>query len=265
MFEQTLKISFNKMINSDTFLLGFESPGIALESKPGQFVMIRVNNTYDPLLRRPFSICGVRDKETVLILYRVLGKGTSLLSLKKKGETIAVMGPLGRGFMLPEKDSTIVLVAGGMGVAPLYFLSGEIDNSSIEFMSGFRSSKEIVMPEQVNNLSISMSLATNDGTMGHKGFVTDLFEKYLSSHSGSSDSLMVFSCGPAQMLKKTASIAAQYNIRCQVSLETHMACGLGACQGCAVKTLESGAHSPYRHVCQDGPVFSSTDIDWDML
>ncbi|MBN2570338.1 MAG: dihydroorotate dehydrogenase electron transfer subunit [Deltaproteobacteria bacterium] len=265
MFDQTLKILFNEKINSDIFLLGFESPGIALEAKPGQFVMIRISDTYDPLLRRPFSICGIRDKNTVLILYRVLGKGTSLLSFKKKGDTVAVMGPLGRGFTLPEKDSTIILVAGGMGIAPLYFLAGELDNPSTEFMAGFKSSQEIVMPEQIDVFDICVSLATNDGSIGYKGLVTNLFEKYLLSHSGSRDSLMVFSCGPSQMLKKTASIAAEYNIRCQVSLETHMACGLGACQGCAVKTLESGAHSPYRHVCQDGPVFSSADIDWDIL
>jgi dihydroorotate dehydrogenase electron transfer subunit len=265
MFDQALKILFNEKITPDTLLLGFRSSEIAAESRPGQFVMIRVNNTFNPLLRRPFSICGIRDKETVLILYRILGKGTSILSRKKEGEIISVMGPLGNGFKLPNEDVKALLIAGGMGVAPLFYLAGEIISTDIELMSGFRTSREIIRPDPINDLSIDMSIATDDGTSDYKGFVTDLLQEYIDRHSQSPDSLMVYSCGPVPMLRKTATITAGHNIPCQVSLETHMACGLGACQGCAVKVSKPESMSPYRHVCRDGPVFSSCDIDWNSL
>jgi dihydroorotate dehydrogenase electron transfer subunit len=265
MFDQTQKIIFNEKITADTLLLGLRSPEISAESRPGQFVMMRINNTVDPLLRRPFSICGIRDKETVLILYRVRGKGTSILSQKKEGEVVSVMGPLGNGFKLPDEGDKALLVAGGMGVAPLFFLAREINNTNIEFMTGFKTSKEIIRPDRINDLSIKMSIATDDGTMDYKGFVTDLLEEYIDRHRESPVPLMVYSCGPTPMLMKTSSITAKNDIPCQVSLETHMACGIGVCQGCAVKVFGAESPSYYRHVCQDGPVFSSIDIDWKSL
>jgi dihydroorotate dehydrogenase electron transfer subunit len=265
MFDQTLKIIFNDKISSDTFLLGLRSPEIAAESMPGQFVMIRIDNTIDPLLRRPFSVCGIRDKKTILILYRVLGKGTSILSQKQEGELVSVMGPLGNGFKLPDEEDKALLIAGGMGVAPLFFLAGRLNSFHIEFMAGFKTSDEIIRPERLDDLSINISIATDDGSSDYKGFVTDLLEEYIDCHRESSDSLRVYSCGPISMLKKTAAITAKNNIPCQVSLETHMACGLGVCQGCAVKVSGSESRSPYRYACQDGPVFSSCDIDWNSL
>ena len=172
---------------------------------------------------------------------------------------------MGNGFKLPDKDDKAILIAGGMGVAPLFFLAWKLKSSSIEFMTGFKTSDEIIRPDRLNDLSINFSITTDDGSSDYKGFVTDLLEEYIACHRESSDSLRVYSCGPTSMLKKTAAITAKNNIPCQVSLETHMACGLGACQGCAVKISGSESLSPYRHVCQDGPVFSSCDIDWNSL
>jgi dihydroorotate dehydrogenase electron transfer subunit len=200
-----------------------------------------------------------------MILYRVVGTGTSILSQKKEGDKLRIMGPLGNGFKMPEAQDTAILIAGGMGSAPLFFLANSLKEIKSELMTGFRNNEETVESDTIIESSIKQSIATNDGSRGYHGLVTDLLETYIRTEGRSPDSLKIYACGPFPMLKKTASIAAMHHIFCQVSLESHMACGLGACQGCAVKTIIPESASPYRHVCLNGPVFLSTDIDWNDL
>lgn len=265
MIDQHIEIVFNRKINHGTFLMGLRSPQIAFESRPGQFVMMRVDEGIDPLLRRPFSICGVCDEDIICVLYKTVGHGTEILTGKKAGDKLSVMGPLGQGFILPGNNEKAILVAGGIGAAPLYFLAGTIKNNPIEFMMGFGSSKDIIPPEHITKQPVSVSIATDDGSEGYSGMVTGRLNEYLDMHIHEKDALAIYACGPLPMLKKTASIASDRNITCQVSLEAMMACGLGACQGCAIKILSQDNLTPYRHVCKDGPVFPSRVIDWSNI
>ena len=263
MFEETARIIFNRKVTADTWLLGMKSPRIAKSSRPGQFVMIRVRSGMDPLLRRPFSICGT-ERDSFLVLYRVVGEGTAILRDAKAGEILSVLGPLGTGFELPGGDAIPLLVGGGIGVAPLLFLAQRLKKRKTLFMMGFASEKEVLALPQIKGTRTKVSIATDDGSKGHSGFVTDLLEDYLVKSGVEKKRHRLFACGPKEMMKKIAGISASHSIPCQCCLEASMACGLGACLGCAIKAPESSGRA-YVHVCKDGPVFSTEAIDWNAL
>jgi dihydroorotate dehydrogenase electron transfer subunit len=258
MIDQSVDIAFNRPVNHDTWLMGLKSPQMAETAKPGQFVMLRAGSGIDPLLRRPFSVAGVKD-DLFMVLYRVVGKGTAIMAGAKGGERLAVLGPLGKGFDVPREGVLSVLVGGGIGVAPLFFLSQTLRARRVEFMMGFRTAKDIIQPEDDQARKHSLSVSTDDGTEGQTGFVTSLLGIFLDKNK--TRSMCLFACGPRPMLKQVAEMAMVRGIPCQVSLEAAMACGLGACQGCAVKASPNGTRS-YYHVCRDGPVFPIQSIDW---
>jgi dihydroorotate dehydrogenase electron transfer subunit len=263
MIEQYAEIAFNDQINENTWLLGLRSSEIAKAAKPGQFVMIRVRRALEPLLRRPFSICGVK-KDLCLFLYRIVGQGTAVMARLREGHEVSVLGPLGKGFTLPKKDQLPILVAGGIGIAPLAFLAQSLKTKAFPFLMGFGSASEIIDLEHLSGGRMEISVATDDGTRGHAGPVTDLLEKFLKSQKTKSKKLSVYTCGPKPMLKKIAETARHRKIPCQLSLEANMACGIGACQGCALRAASS-EKSPYVLVCRDGPVFPVHAIDWEAL
>jgi len=266
MLEEVVSIEFNRQIGKDTWLMGFRSEGLASLAKPGQFLMIHLcRKTLDPLLRRPFSINGIRDRNKLMILYKIVGKGTSLLSTLKKDDSISVIGPLGNGFTLPLPNEITLFVAGGMGVAPLFFLTQALTKTlkrKTKMLLGFSTSQEVVLIDQLEDLDIDISLTTEDGSLGIKGIVTDLFDQHLGQELTNKPA--IYTCGPAPMLKKIAKKAIKSRLRCYVSLECYMACGLGICQGCAVKAAH-GKDKPYYYVCKDGPVFSAEMIDWEVI
>jgi len=264
MFEDYAEIVFNEKIAPRTYLMGLRSPRVVEAAMPGQFVMVRVRSGNDPLLRRPFSIAGTKEGELLLILYRVVGKGTAIMAETREGERFSLLGPLGRGFELPKRNQASLLVAGGIGIAPLFFLIQKVNSRSVQLMTGFGSADEIIGIERVGDFPIDISIATDDGTAGHAGPVTDLMESFLRDRSSHKDALSIFACGPQAMLKKVAAMALDKALPCQASLEATMACGLGACQGCAIKA-SSGENRTYYHVCADGPVFPVQSIDWDSL
>lgn len=263
MIEQRAEIVSNQPITKNTWLMGLKSLEIAGEAKPGQFVMLRVGDGLDPLLRRPFSICGTRD-EVLLILYRVVGKGTALMTRMAVRAEISVLGPLGRGFGLSEEGVLPVLLGGGIGVAPLFFLAQELVGRDPRLLMGFPTAEEIITTKHLGLTPFSVSVSTDDGSRGFAGFVTDLFERDLNAYLSQADSLAVFACGPKPMLKAVVAMTMGRGISCQVSLEANMACGLGACQGCAVPA-DRDRERAYFHVCQDGPVFPAEAIDWSEL
>jgi len=244
-------------------LMGLMAPDISAKALPGQFIMLRVTREKDPLLRRPFSICAIQGNNTVLILYKVVGQGTSVLAQTVAGDRLSVLGPLGNGYILSRNHKKHILIAGGIGLAPLIFLARTIKDSDFSFAAGYRSSNEII---PINNITPDfdpgISIATDDGTYGHRGPVTDLLETDLEQTGNITTA--IYACGPLGMLKRVSALAAQRNIPCQISIETNMACGLGACQGCAVKT-SAGSAAPYYHVCKDGPVFFNNLLDWENL
>jgi len=262
MFEEKAPIIFNQKVTLDTWLLGMKSPRIAKSARPGQFVMIRVRSGMDPLLRRPFSICGT-ERNSFLVLYRAVGQGTAILTEAKSGEILSVLGPLGTGFELPGGDAIPLLVGGGIGVAPLLFLAQRLKKRTL-FMMGFASEREVLALPQIKGTRTQVSMSTDDGSKGHRGFVTDLVEDYLVKSGVEKKRHLLFTCGPKGMMSKMADISSRHGISCQFSLEASMACGLGACLGCAIKAPESSGRA-YVHVCKDGPVFSTEAIDWRAL
>jgi dihydroorotate dehydrogenase electron transfer subunit len=267
MIEETVSIEFNRQIATGIWLLGFRSEGLASLAKPGQFLMIRIGRgvSLDPLLRRPFSVHGIGEGNTILILYQIVGRVTSLLSLVRENEQISVIGPLGKGFRLPGPKGRAILVAGGMGLAPMFFLAQALPlevRCTAKMLLGFSTSQEVVRIHQMKDLGLDLSLATEDGSMGFRGTVTELFEQSIDRDLA--EKPIIYACGPNPMLKKIVHGAKRLSISCYVSLESYMACGLGICLGCAIKAGRN-QDSEYYYVCKDGPVFSSEMIDWEVL
>ncbi len=239
--------------------VGFEA------AKPGQFVMVRVGKTGTPLLRRPFSLLGLirenADVSGIEILYKVVGKGTAWLSRCRPGERLSVIGPLGNAFVVPDSCRQLILVAGGVGVPPIRFLAQSLLarpdglGRCVVFIGG-RSRDDLVCINEFDLPGFLLDVSTDDGSQGHPGVVTRSLERTLDS--GPVD--LICACGPPGMLKAVADIALQRRIDCQVSIEAMMACGMGACLGCAVATTD--ADGRYRHVCMDGPVFDVRQLNW---
>ncbi|MDP2645231.1 MAG: dihydroorotate dehydrogenase electron transfer subunit [Desulfobacterales bacterium] len=262
MIDETVAIAFNEPVADATFLMGLNAPRIASGAIPGQFVMLRVGPAHDPLLRRPFSICGIRHAALVLILYKVVGRGTALMSGAAPGQRMTVLGPLGRGFSRPLPGRKPLLVAGGIGIAPLVFLAQTLQDYSPVFLAGFRCAAEVVSSEKVGLSGVNLRLATDDGSTGFRGYVTELMASWLGRDAENSPE--VYACGPSAMLKQIAGLTAQRGLPGQMSLEAYMACGLGACQGCAIKSSDQDKLTYYL-ACRDGPVFNARTIDWEVL
>lgn len=255
--------------------LRLHAPGIAGRAQPGQFVMVRVRPGTDPLLRRPLSFHWILRKEGVIeLLYRVVGQGTWWLSQAKAGEKLSLLGPLGNGFRLPEKPirRPIALIAGGIGIAPLYQLIHDLvdgtdghERSSVHLFYGARTSGELLAEEVFRETGISLHLSTDDGTLGHRGRVTEMFlEK--AAHEDIKPAL-VFACGPLAMQYHVAGWVMANGADSQLSLEALMACGVGACLGCALPAASPGVSGTghYLHVCKEGPIFKAEFIEWTRL
>ena len=239
---------------SGAWLMWLECPEVASEAKPGQFVMVDCGKKC--LLLRPFSIHQVNDKG-IALFYAVLvdGKGTNWLSRRKRGDTVElpIPRPLGNGFSIHPASNNLLLVAGGNGIAPLYFLAQEAlkRKCSVTLLYGTADRKRYSVSPQINLVS-----ATEDGTVGHRGKVTDLLSQYIDWAD------QVFACGPLSMYKDM-SIKREKLLKdkpVQISLEVRMGCGLGVCYGCTVKTKKG-----LKQVCKNGPIFDLDDILWDDL
>ncbi|MCG0278561.1 MAG: dihydroorotate dehydrogenase electron transfer subunit [Thermanaeromonas sp.] len=230
------------------------------EPGPGQFVHLRCGLRYDPLLRRPLSIHDFdMDKGEIELLYRVVGKGTAWLAARVPGDKVSGLGPLGRGFILPS-GKTLALVAGGIGFAPLFFLARKalaLGNRVI-FYLGVRSREHLLRQKDLAEFGVQLEIATEDGSAGFPGLVTDLLAAHLRNLRFDG----IFACGPKNMLAAVAGLAATYSIPAQVSLEEHMACGLGACRGCAVPVYREDGNVTYENVCSEGPVFPAHRVVW---
>ncbi len=242
--------------------LSFTSNTIARNSQPGQFLHLRICPGIDPLLRRPLSIHRI-DPESgrVELLYRVVGRGTRLLKTLQPGETIDVMGPLGRGFDLTGSFEHALIVAGGMGGAPVFFLIDTLLNlgKKVTLLWGVGDGKEIFGTEEFVQRGVDVCISTDDGSRGHRGFVTDLLDDFLKNYSQDS-TIRGFVCGPECMLLPVQKRAVKTAFDWQASLEEHMACGVGVCQGCGIRLKNQ---TGYQMVCKDGPVFDLKEIEFD--
>lgn len=245
---------------SGYYHLVIHAPEIARSARPGQFLMLKVSQTgYDPILRRPISIMDTNTKTTVEMLYKVVGRGTCMLSQRQAGEFLDVVGPLGNGFQSPHAMGMALLVGGGIGIPPLIFLAraltGQGAVSTRAFM-GARTASDLPMIDRFDTLGVESTIATESGDQGVKGRVTEPLEQFLEETSP--ENPVLFACGPDPMLEAVKTLAEKRGIPAQLSLEEHMGCGIGACLGCVVETREG-----YRRVCTDGPVFDAeTLLKW---
>lgn len=235
------------------------APQIAAQAKPGQFVQVKVGDLLDPLLRRPLSLYDVdKTKGTLTFLYKIVGKGTELLSFRKAQENIELVGPLGHGFTLPAQPLRALLVGGGVGIAPLLFLARELQacDCKVTVVYGVGHQGQLAGLDRFRQLGIECLLATVDGSAGLKGFVTDLFDCEICIEEID----YIYTCGPEVMMGAVAKYAAKHSISGEVSLEENMACGVGACLGCARKLKNDDVN--YVKVCQDGPVFDMQAVEF---
>lgn len=246
---------------ADIFTMSLKMP-LAQLPLAGMFLHIRVHAGTDPLLRRPFSVYDYDERESrVDILYKVVGKGTLLLSKIKPGETLDVLGPLGNSFQEAGTAPNLLLVGGGVGIPPLHLLAKRrcmegTEGLSITFLCGLVNITERVLAQRLEKLPITLLYSTDNGTLGHHGMVTDLLERQLAEYNADSKPL-VCACGPVGMLKVVQRICRQQQVRCFLSLESIMPCGLGACLGCVVgKAVGEG----YYRVCREGPVFPAEEV-----
>ena len=249
----------NTEVIPETRLLWLEAPGVAPTAGPGQFLMVCCGR--DTLLRRPLSVHRV-DGGRLALLFTVVGKGTRWLSQSKAGDAVDIFGPLGSGFTLNPDAKNLLLVAGGIGIAPLRFLADVAlkEGKKVTLIAGARSAASLppVSPPQEffseGGLPSNFHVvnATDDGSEGFKGLATDLIPAY----AGGADQL--FACGPVAMYRTMARMPELKGKPVQVSLEIMMGCGMGVCYGCTIKTRNG-----LKQVCQDGPVFNLDDIIWD--
>ncbi len=268
MMQKNVRVIRNQRIRGNYFHCVLGVGALAKRSSPGQFMNCRVSSGVVPLLRRPFSIHKADVKQgRIEILYEVVGEGSAALSQRKAGEALDIIGPLGRGFALntplENNGKDLVLVAGGMGVAPLFFLAQKLqeslakrkNRSRICVLIGAKTNNHILCARELRKLGCHVSIATDDGSLGFRGKVTDLLQRVLDEQRHRIAGM--YACGPHPMLSTFSKLAHIYAIPAQVSLEAHMACGFGACLGCAVATIDG-----YKRVCKEGPVFNWEEIIW---
>jgi len=270
----TGEIIENRRVAPDHLQMTVRLPRSFPSPSPGQFVMIRRVQPEEPLLARPLSVFGFqrhKDNTNLQLLYRVIGRGTKSLSCSKPGDELSVLGPLGRGFTIPIGIKQVIFIAGGVGVAPLAFLlhsgllsSGTGQEIQKNFYLGAQRAELLAGLDRLEGFC-ELGICTDDGSRGYHGPVTGLFEsgtKLLKHNIGGYDpeETMVYACGPTAMIRAMAHLLNENPIRCQVSLEERMACGLGACLGCAVAVRGESGKREYRRVCKDGPVFDLREI-----
>lgn len=254
--EQALVIS-NNQVGPSLFEIELDAPQTVPFCEPGQFVHIRVSSSHDPLLRRPLSLYDVvKERGSITLLYKVVGSGTEILSRAQVGSYVDIMGPLGRPFSYPTAGQTAVLVGGGVGIAPLLYLARRLQEKGchVKVLYGSQSSQELVALGRFQQLGVEIETAAMDSESGYKGLVTDLLAERLSEHNID----FLYTCGPEPMMAKVAEYARHHRLDGEVSLEEHMACGVGACLGCARKLKDSD--TDYVKVCKDGPVFGLHEV-----
>jgi dihydroorotate dehydrogenase electron transfer subunit len=263
MFQQQARVFFNQQIGPVYYKIGLACEEHFSMAKAGQFIMLRTARQNSPLLRRPFSIHNLIIKNGVVegleVLYKVVGQGTGMLAQQKSGDIVDILGPLGSGFLIPHQASRIFFVAGGIGVAPLVFLVSQLGRRNIDLADcrafiGGRNKEDLLCMEDFNQMGVAVQTTTDDGSAGDQCLVTHPLEEVVEQIKPD----IIVACGPMEMLACIIGITEKYDVPCQVSIETLMACGMGACLGCAVE----GRDHPDRflHACMDGPVFDAAEL-----
>ncbi len=251
------------------FLLALEAPEIAAAAHAGEFVMLGIPGIDRMLIRRPFSIARVRSEpddaapRTIEIVYKVFGARSEAFSTLRPGARMTVLGPLGRGFWLPDPAARheLLLVAGGIGIAVFPLLVQQLGPHAPEatLLYGARTAGELILRDWFERHGVPCDVATDDGTAGHHGLVTALLARRLEQ--GASTRRLVMACGPTPMLRAVADLCLQADVPCQIALEETMACGFGVCLGCVVpRRHPEGEFDRFVRVCSEGPVFDAREV-----
>jgi len=258
MYQEKAKILWNNRVGNQYYKIGLTCHNGYSDATPGQFIMLHFPGRMSPFLPRPFSIHSIINTggraAGIELLYKVVGEGTKMLSEHGKGEVVNILGPLGNGFMFSNHYKRIFIVAGGIGVAPMFFLASYLQTKGTDpfecmvFLGG-RSKDDLLCADDFLRMGMKIHVTTDDGSAGDQCFITHPLETALEMDLPD----IIYACGPLDMLKCVAGIAEKHTVPCQVSMETVMACGMGACLGCAVEG--KAASGNYMHVCSDGPVF----------
>ncbi len=254
-FVRDFELIANKRINREYYLLVLKSPERLPEMLPGQFVEIRIDNSKDTFLRRPISLYDVdMDKQLVYLLIQEVGKGTRKLAGLKAGNSLNLIYPLGNSYSLPEEKAKVLLVGGGVGVAPFPLLAKFLKQNNVEpeFLLGFRN-KELLVDLADFEKYGKVFLSTDDGSAGEAGTVMD----HSVLKASSFPYVKVYTCGPQVMMKAVSKFAEELQLDCEASLENTMACGFGACLCCIQETVRGNLR-----VCKEGPVFNTKDLIW---
>ncbi|MGI5873955.1 MAG: dihydroorotate dehydrogenase electron transfer subunit [Bacillota bacterium] len=244
------KILLNEKVGRDIWRMELKCPWIAMKAKPGQFVNVKLNDVAEPLLRRPISLHGIDAENGIIsLLYLVVGRGTEMMTKLENGDSVDLLGPLGKGFSTFFHGRRAVIVAGGIGSAPFYPLMEELKakQKNITMIYGARDAESLTCLDLYEEQGAEMILVTEDGSVGEKGFVTGPLDRLLAERGAD----FVYACGPEAMLKAVEEVAANHGVQGEVSTEARMGCGLGVCLSCSKK----GKDGKNRKVCQDGPVF----------
>ncbi|EAQ80953.1 dihydroorotate dehydrogenase electron transfer subunit [Blastopirellula marina] len=274
----TVEVVENVQLARDTYRIRFACPSLAASITPGQFVMLRLADMQDPLLGRPLAMYDVyRDADGAAVgidvVYLVHGKLTSKLARCAPGQRLEVWGPLGNGFPGQQVDH-LIMVAGGIGQTPFVALGKEYlgrqaygdpprqgaSAGKVTMCYGARSAEYLAGVEDFRACGIDVKISTDDGSAGHHGLVTDLLNAALDA---STAGVQIACCGPERMMESVATIAAQRNVPCWVSLETPMACGIGICFTCVAKVRQDDGSWDYKRTCVEGPIFAAEKIDWE--
>jgi dihydroorotate dehydrogenase electron transfer subunit len=263
-----IKVLFKEEVAPNIFLIKLSAPSITPEALPGQFIHIKCDKDNYQVMRRPISIHKIDKKRgEIYILFQVVGESTKLLAQRVVGDDLDILGPIGNGFKILTESKKMIVVGGGIGVAPLLALVEEclIQGKEVRVFIGALKKELIIGEESFKRLGAKVDAATDDGSYKYKGFVTDLLEEAIQEGWLPDQ---IFSCGPRPMLKKIANISSSAHIGCQVSLEERMACGIGACLGCVCKIKNEDKKQDkvkyeYKRVCIDGPIFEGSKVVWD--
>ena len=267
---QTIILS-NLEISPGYWRMRILAPGFAATADPGQFVMFRPEQALPTMLRRPFGIfrtgclppecAGLPPREYMEILYKVVGQGTRIMSELHAGDRVELLGPLGQGFRVSNTTCAKVLVGGGIGLVPLFMLAEALiaQGQHVRLLMGGRTRDDILAVTEFERLGVETYVSTDDGSLGEEGLVTRVLERKLDKYPCAE----VYACGPMPMLAAVEKICHERQVPLQVSLEAHMACGVGACLGCVVKGAGHNDQQPnYLCTCKEGPVFDAQQLDW---
>lgn len=259
MFDVVCKVIRQEPLTADYWSLELASGPIAETARPGQFVHVRVPGLDRTSLRRPFSIFGARDG-VLRLMYKTVGRGTEALTRLCVGEEIQVIGPLGNGFPLDPQGEP-VLVAGGYGVAPLCFLAERLGRSGNVLIGG-RTAADVLAREAFERLGWTVKIATQDGSLGEAGLVTQPLDRTLAELKNAGRTAELYACGPDGMLKAVGARALEAGCRAWLSLDKHMVCGVGACLACVQNLRRPDGTTWIGRVCHDGPIFEAREIVW---